>query len=66
MMYLNGKGYSYWGRYTDSGPGTDTRPSCTFDAHIGTTLKISIRIDSDAGESLSCCKGATGPDFLLA
>ena len=29
-------------------------------------LEISVCVDSDAGESLSCCKDATGPDFLLA
>jgi len=31
-----------------------------------TRPKNCVCVDSDAGESLSCCKDATGPDFLLA
>jgi hypothetical protein len=28
--------------------------------------EICVCVDTGAGESLSCCKDATGPDFLLA
>ena len=59
MIYLLREIYGFRPR-----PGYDTgvRSGCS----DRDALEISVCVDSDAGESLSCCKDATGPDFLLA